>query len=67
MTTSKTVGEAIKMLRKQKGFTQEKLAELSGIEPRSIIAIEGGGRNPTLKTLTKVAKGLNTSLKELMN
>ena len=67
MTSYKRVGEKIRKIRKQKGLTQEQLAELAKIEPRSIVDIEGGKRNPTLKTLNKIVKALETKLAELIS
>ena len=46
-------------------MTQEKLAELTKIEARSIVDIESGKRNPTLKTLTKIARALEIELAQL--
>ncbi len=63
--TYKKVGERIKRLRKEKDMTQEKLAELTKIEARSIVDIESGKRNPTLKTLTKIARALEIELAQL--
>lgn len=62
----KKVGERIRSLRKQKGLTQEDLAALTKIEARSIVDIEAGKRNPTLKTLTKIANALNLSSSKLL-
>lgn len=59
MVSYRKVGERIRKLRKEKELTQEKLAELTKIEVRSIVDIEAGKRNPTLKTLNKIAKALN--------
>lgn len=67
MTSYKKLGERIKRLRKEKGFTQEKFAELTKIEARSIVDIEAGKRNPTLKTLTKIAKALGILTSSLLD
>lgn len=67
MVTYKKLGDKIRRLRKEKGFTQEKLAELAKIDPKSIIDIESGKRNPTLKTITKLARSLNISLNKLLS
>lgn len=63
--TYKRTGERIKRLRRQRNLTQERLAELTKIEARSIVDIEAGKRNPTLKTLSKIAKALDTKLSDL--
>lgn len=59
-------GEIIRKIRKQKDLTQEKLSEKAGIDPKSIIQIESGKRNPTLKTLQKIASALKISLSDLL-
>ncbi len=66
MASYKKLGERIRNLRRQKGLTQEKLAEFSKVDPKSVISIELGKRNPTIKTLTKIAKALNTALETLI-
>lgn len=63
----KRLGEKIKELRKEKGLTQEKLAELAKVDPKSIISIETGKRNPTLKTINKIAQTLKSSLSQLLD
>ena len=46
MDIRKQVGKKIQKIRKSKGFTQEKLAELIGIEPPSLSYIETGKFSP---------------------
>lgn len=67
MATYKKLGERIKELRKEKRLTQEKLAELAKVDPKSIIQIEAGKRNPTLKTINKIAQALKIPLSDLLN
>lgn len=67
MGTYKKLGEKIRSLRKERDLTQEKLAELAKVDPKSIISIETGKRNPTLKTLNKLAKALKTSSNKLLS
>lgn len=68
MTNLKKLGDKIREVRKEKKLTQEKLAELADVDPKSIIQLESGKReNPTVGTLTKVAKALKISLNELLN
>ncbi len=59
-------GQQVRKLRKQQGLTQEELAEKAMIDPKSIIEIENGKRNPSLKTMHKIAKVLKTSTSELL-
>jgi len=65
-TIYKKVGENIREIRKKQGMSQEKLSELSRIDPKSIIQIENGKRNPTLKTLKKIALALKVDLPTLL-
>lgn len=62
MTNKKLLGQRIQELRKLNGFTQEKLAEAIGIESGSLSAIESGRHFPSLLTLEKIAKKLDTQL-----
>ncbi len=64
--TYQKLGENVRNLRKGRKFSQEKLAELTKVDPKSIIAIEAGKRNPTLKTIQKLAKALKVSPKDLL-
>ena len=65
-TIYEKVGENIRRFRKKQGLTQEKLAELSKIDPKSIIQIENGKRNPTLKTLRRIALAVKVKPSELL-
>jgi len=61
------LGKKVKKLRKAQNFTQEKLAEIANVDPKSIISIESGKRNPTLRTLNKLAKALKTTTDNLLS
>ena len=52
------LGKRIKELRKRKGYTQEKLAELAGIEIPSLSNIENGKNYPNYETLENLSKAL---------
>ncbi len=49
---------AIVKAREEMGITQEKLAELTGIDQAVISKLETGKRKPTLKMLQRLAHGL---------
>lgn len=53
------VGQRIKKIRKSKKYTQEKLAELIGIEPQSLSYMETGKFSPSPDTLQKLGEILN--------
>ena len=55
-------------IRKQKGWSQEKLAVESEISYNTIIKIERGGIvNPKIETVIKLAKALGVSIDELVS
>lgn len=57
----------LKELRKQKGWSQQKLAEKTGLSFNAITKIEQGlAKHPTLKTLLKLADVFGISLDELV-
>ncbi len=63
MGNKKLLGKRIKELRKSANLTQEKLAELIGIETTSLSGIESGRHFPSLMTLEKIADNLKIELK----
>lgn len=60
------VGANIKWLRKQRGWTQEALAEKAGINDKEVGHIENGYRNITLNTLCKISIALKVTPETLM-
>lgn len=58
------VAERIVELRKQKGLTTNKLANLAGISQSHLREIELGLRNPTVETLSYFCEALGVSLEE---
>ena len=61
------LAKRVKDCRKQKGWTQQKLAEKTGLSFNTITKIEQGiGDSPTLKTLLKLADALDVGLDELV-
>jgi transcriptional regulator with XRE-family HTH domain len=59
-------GGRIKKLRQEKGLTQEQFAILSGLHKNYIGMVERGERNPSLKNIEIIAKGLGISVSDLM-
>lgn len=54
-------------IRKEKGWSQEKLAVEASISYNTVIKIERGGiKNPKIDTVMKIAKALGISLDDLM-
>jgi transcriptional regulator with XRE-family HTH domain len=61
------LAKRVKECRKQKGWTQQKLAEKTGLSFNTITKIEQGiGDSPTLKTLLKLVDVLEVGLDELV-
>lgn len=54
--------QSIKSRREMLNVTQETLAELSGVSPRTLKQFESGKGNPTLQTLNKLADALGLEL-----
>ena len=63
----KLLGKRIKELRRNKGYTQEQLSELVGIETSSLSGIESGRFFPSLHVLDKMANVLRIQLADFFN
>ena len=61
----RAMGSRVRQLREAKRWTQEALAERADLDRSYIAGIETGLRNPSVKAMSKVARGLGTSLSEL--
>ena len=59
------VGRRIRSLRKTRGLSQEKLADLAGMSPKYLSRIETGRENPTLDLFLRLAQGLKVDLYEI--
>ena len=59
------IGERIKNKRKEKGWTQEQLAEKTGMHPTYVGKMERGDKSATLDSLEKVVNALDLSYVEL--
>ena len=59
------LGDRIAKYRKQRGFSQEKLAAESDIDRVAVGYIEQGRRKPTVTTVYKIAKALGIKLEDL--
>ena len=60
------LGRHIQKLRKEKGYTQEKLAEKAGLALTSIAYIEAGYNFPAFETLHKISRVLGMKISELI-
>ena len=58
-------GKRVSELRKEKGFSQEKLALESDIDRTYISDIEKGNRNVSLEIVNKISKTLDINISQL--
>ncbi len=61
------IGDMIRLLRKEKGFTQEQLAERFGVSRRTVSRWETGRNLPDLSLLIEMADFFGVSLRELLD
>jgi len=59
-------GDNLRALRKSRGYTQEKFAEILDSNQANITAWETGSRIPTLSTIQKIAKTFHVPLSSLI-
>lgn len=58
-------GKNVRRLREERSLTQELLGERASLDPTYISGIERGVRNPSLLSLSRLAKGLGVTLSNL--
>jgi len=63
---SSKLGKNLKRIRTAKGITQGDIVRKLGLGRGFISNIENGKANPTLSTITKIAKAIVVSVGELM-
>lgn len=61
----KKFGYKVRELRKERGISQEELAEKAGLHRTYIGMIERAEKNVTLLNIEKIANALSVSIKEL--
>ncbi|MDD5652436.1 MAG: helix-turn-helix transcriptional regulator [Candidatus Moranbacteria bacterium] len=69
MSASKksTIANNIKKYRQKLGISQDRLSKMADVTYNTIIKIESGGsQNPTIDTLSKIAKALGVSVDDLI-
>lgn len=60
------IGKIIKKYRKEKGYTQFKMAEKIGVSEFYISALETGSRKPGRETLIKLSNEMNMPIESLL-
>jgi transcriptional regulator with XRE-family HTH domain len=63
---SEKLGKNLKRIRIEKAISQGDIARSFGVERGFISNIENGKANPTLATITKLAKAIGVSSDELL-
>jgi transcriptional regulator with XRE-family HTH domain len=66
MDMRRLVGRNVLRIRKSKGITQERLAEISGFSQQYISGLEKGQRNPTVVTVYELSVALGVNFIELL-
>ena len=54
----RNLGKKVRELRKARGFSQERLAELASIHENHVRRIEGGTANPSYLVVARIARAL---------
>ena len=64
--SARTVADRLMALREERGLSQARLAELAGVDRKTINRIENGHFSPSLDTLTRLSVVLKCRLSELV-
>jgi XRE family transcriptional regulator, regulator of sulfur utilization len=64
---NRIVGERIRKIRREKGITQDHLAELAGLNRVHLYRLENGKQSMTLDTLKILADTLGVSVGRLLS
>ncbi|MDR0326418.1 MAG: helix-turn-helix domain-containing protein [Oscillospiraceae bacterium] len=67
MFDNKKLGAYIQFLRKSKGLTQSRLAEMLGLSPQAVSNWERGESMPDIALLTKIARTLGTTVDRMLS
>jgi len=61
------IGKNLKKLRQEKGLSQDRLSKLANLSLNTVVTVESGvNLNPTIETLTRIAKALNAGVDDLI-
>ena len=64
---SRPLGEVLKVLRRQRGWSQEELAAFAQLDRSYVGEIERGLVSPSLATLEKLSEALQVPISELIS
>lgn len=65
--SAQTVADRLVALRAERGFSQAHLAQLAGVDRKTINRIENGHFSPSLDTLTRLSVVLKCRLADLVD
>lgn len=61
------IGKNIKKLRQEKGISQDRLSKLADLSLNTVVTVESGlNPNPTIETLTRIARALDVGVDDLI-
>lgn len=60
-------GQAVRQFREERGLSQERLGQITGLHRNYIGGVERGELNPTLRTIKRLAAGLGVSGSDLVS
>ena len=64
---SNNISDNLRKLKGKKGYSLEKIARLADLSLNTIVKVENGvNQNPTIETLTKIAKALEVGVDDLL-
>ncbi len=62
------IAKNIKNVRQEKGISQDRLSKLADLSLNTVVTVESGANpNPTIETLSKIAKALGVRVEDLIN
>ena len=62
-----TIGKNIKRLRQEQKISQDRLSKLADLSLNTIVTVESGANeNPTIDTLTRIAKAFQVGVDDLI-
>ena len=63
-----SIANNLKKIRAEKGYSLERVARLADLSLNTIVKIENGAnKNPTIDTLSKIAKALEVGVDDLIS
>jgi len=61
------IAKNLKKIRQDKGISQDRLSKLADLSLNTVVTVESGANpNPTIETLTRIAKALDVGVDDLL-